>query len=119
MTLYWDRANHPIADVLEWARLFEDPGYRYVALDIEGHRSVSTIWQGLNIGFAMLAVTDETAFIFETAYFVEHEMRDSYPAHSEEGALALHTMLCEELLGRPPRPEDGHLQAAIERDRRA
>jgi hypothetical protein len=117
MTLFWDRQNKPIEDTIEWAKKFEDLTYRLVAVDVDnpGAPMVSTIWNGMDQAFDPFG-TDETALIFETAYIVDGELRDKFASHSEEGALEMHRMVCLELLGREPRPEDGHVQTIIDRE---
>jgi hypothetical protein len=107
MTMFWSRDNDPIADTLEWARLFEDDLYRIVAYDIEGSHAVSTIWLGIDQAH-QLHVTDDTAMIFETAFLIDDVVVDSVHWHTEAGALSGHSMMCVKLLGRPARPMDGH-----------
>lgn len=113
MTLFWSRANEPIEDTLEWARKFEDPAYRFVALDVEDGWTVSTIWQGLDLAHSLRPDRD-TVMIFETALFGPDEVgEDRWFWHSEEEALAGHDWVCAQNLNRPARPEDGHLATAI------
>lgn len=110
--MYWDRAGEPIGDVLEWARLFENPGYRFVAIDEEGDRMISTIWQGLDVCHGRLT----EPMPYESGVF-DHGSSvavDLVPWPSEEAAVAGHALLCRELLGRDARPEDGRLQTAID-----
>jgi hypothetical protein len=114
VTLFWDRAGHPIEDTLEWAKLYEDAGYRFVALDVEGDDRVSTIWEGVDGSHGRLPAP----MIFRTAYFVGDEIVDEFSWPSEDSALIGHSAMCFQLLGRLPRPEDGHLQAAIENHKR-
>lgn len=116
--LWWDRAGQPIADVLEWAKLLEDPGYRFVALDVDdGDEScrVSTIWEGLDATFGRLGVPS----IFRTAYLVGDKVVEEFQWPDEDTALEGHRIMCLEFLQREPRPEDGHLIAAIEAYRHA
>lgn len=117
-TLFWDRQNRPIEDVIDWARKFEDVGYRVIAVDSDGPGlpMVSTIWQGMDLAH-MLHVTDDTAYIFETAFVLDGQAVETFIWHSEEDALAGHRKVCVEMLGREPRPEDGHVQTIIERER--
>lgn len=117
MTLFWDRQNKPIEDTIEWARKYEDLPYRLVAVDTDGPSEpmVSTIWTGMDQSFSPWS-NDDTAMIFETAYIVDGELKDKFVSHSEEGALEMHRMVCLELLGREPRPEDGHVQTIIDRE---
>jgi hypothetical protein len=119
MTLFWNRQNEPIEDVIEWAIMFEDPAFRVVAVDQDepGSPMVSTIWQGLAQG-APLHPTDNTVLIFETAYLVNGHVENRWHDHSEEDALHRHRMVCLSMLGREPRPEDGHVQTIIDNDRK-
>jgi len=119
VTLFWDRQNKPIEDTLVWARLYEDPAYRIIAVDqdAEGTPMVSTIWEGLDRA-VNLHVTDETAMIFETAYLEDGLVVQAWLAHSEEEALIRHRMVCLSMLGREPRPESGHVQTIVEREKR-
>lgn len=112
MTMFWNRQNEPIADVLEWARLYETAEYRIVAYDVEANHAVSTIWQGLDLSH-QLRPTTESAMIFETAYIVDDIVLDTLSWHSEDGALAGHRMMCVKLLGRPERPGDGYRDALL------
>lgn len=114
--MFWDRANHPIHDVIEWAKLFEDAGYRLVALDIEGDVRISTIWQGINLYPTFLP--DAVPSIFETMAFRHDDALERMFWPSEWSALEGHSMLCQAMLGRPARPEDGHLARAIEGQKR-
>lgn len=114
MTMFWDRKNQPIEDVIEWAKKFEDPSYRLIAVDTDGpdQPMVSTIWQGLDLAH-LLHVTDDTAMIFETAYLEGGLVMGSWIAHSEEEALDVHRETCLKNLGREPRPEDGHIPTIV------
>ena len=48
MDLFYDREGKPIP-TLEWARLYEDYGYRFLAKDqIEPDYVLTTIWEGVN-----------------------------------------------------------------------
>ena len=118
-TLFWDRDNKPIEDVIVWAMKFEDPAYRIVAVDQDGPGTpmVSTIWEGLDLARS-LRVTDDTAMIFETAYIVNGDVEDRWIDHSEVEAIQRHRMVCLSLLGREPRPSDGHIQTIVEREKR-
>ena len=118
MTLFWDRQNRPIEDTLDWARKFEDPAYRLVAVDQDapGHPMVSTIWQGLDLAHS-LHVSDQSAVIFETAYLEDGEVVQAWQWHSEVEALSGHNMICAQFLGRFARPSDGHVRTIIENER--
>jgi hypothetical protein len=120
MTLFWDRQNRPIENVIDWAVMFEDPAFRVVACDQDapGTPMVSTIWQGLAQG-APLHVTDDTALIFETAFLINGHVEQQWWDHSEEQALHRHRMVCLSMLGREPRPEDGLVQMIIDNEREA
>lgn len=53
----------PVADVLEWARTFEDRN-RYVALDRVGDVKISTVFLGFNHAFG-----ESIPILFETMVF--------------------------------------------------
>jgi hypothetical protein len=118
--MFWDRQNQPIDNVIDWAIMYEDPAFRVVALDQDGPGTpmVSTIWNGLDRG-NLLRPTPETVLIFETAYLVNDHVEDVWFDNTEEQALHRHRMVCLSMLGREPRPEDGHVQTVIDNERRA
>lgn len=118
MTLFWDRQNKPIENVIDWAKKYEDVAYRIIAVDMDGPDKpmVSTIWEGMDRSFA-IPPTDDTALIFETAVVIDGRVIDAFLAHSEEGAREMHRMVCIEILNREPRPEDGHVQTIIEMEK--
>lgn len=113
---FWSRDGEPM-ELMEWARAFEDVANRTVAIDIdEPDKMVSTIWEGMNSPLILIydhTVPEEPHSIFETAYLVNGEVVDKFRWASLEGALAGHAMVCQELLGRPPRPEDGWAEKRI------
>lgn len=117
MTLFWDRQNKPIEDTLDWARKFEDPAYRIVAVDQDyaGSPMVSTIWQGMDLVHS-LHVTDDTAVIFETAYLEDGEVVNTWQTHSESDARRTHESVCWMTLGRAAR-DDGHVKTIVEREK--
>jgi hypothetical protein len=119
VTLFWDRQNQPIEDTLDWARKYEDPAYRIIAVDqdSEGAPMVSTIWEGLDRAINLHADAD-TALIFETAYLEDGRVLEAWLAHSEEEARTRHRMVCLSMLGREPDPESGHVQTIVEREKR-
>lgn len=119
MTIFWDRQNRPIDDTIEWAQKYEDPAYRIVAVDqdVPGGPMVSTIWEGLAKG-APLHPTTESALIFETAWVVNGNVEQTWWDHTEEQALRRHRVVCLSMLGREPKPEDGHVQTIVERDKK-
>lgn len=119
MTLFWDRQNQPIEDVIEWAKKYEDAAYRVVAVDSDGQDEpwVSTIWQGLDLAH-MLYQDGSTAMIFETAYLVGGRVVDTVLAHDEAWALENHRDFTVKHLGRLPRPEDGHVQTVIANEKK-
>lgn len=118
MILFWDRKNQPIEDTITWARMFESAEFRVVAVDSDGPDlpMVSTIWNGLDRGMS-LHPTPETVMIFETAYLVNGLVQDVWLDNTEEQALHRHRMVCLSMLGREPRPEDGHVQTIIENEK--
>jgi len=118
MDLFWDRQKKRM-EVLEWAAKFEDVEYRILALDYDGERlMVSTIWDGMQSP-PSLFITPETARVFETAVLRDGEIVESERYHSEDAAMEGHAEFCMKVLGRPPRPEDGHRETVIERERAA
>lgn len=116
MTLFWDRKGQPIEDTIEWAKKLEDPAYRIVAVDTDGPDEkapmVSTIWNGI----ASLS-TQAPVDIFETALIVNGNLEDMWRSSTEEQALLTHEAICLIHLGREPRPEDGHIQTIVDRER--
>lgn len=119
MTLFWDRQNKPIEDTIVWARKYEDVAYRVVAVDSDGPEApmVSTIWEGLDRGLS-LHQDGSSALIFETALLINGHVENAWLSHTEQEALHIHHQVCVDHLGREPRPEDGHVQTIIERDRK-
>jgi hypothetical protein len=105
MTMFMSRTGEPM-ELMEWARAYEDPAIRTVAIDIDMdiETMVSTIWEG------MLALRPGT---FETAVMVKGEMIDMYRWHSEAEAVEGHAETCRKVLGREPRPEDGWVEKRI------
>ena len=118
---FWSRDGEPM-ELTEWARAYEKVENRTVALDIdEPDKMVSTIWEGMNSPLVLIhdhTVPEEPHSIFETAYLVNGEIVDKFRWASLEGALEGHRMVCIELLGREPRPEDGWVEKRIAADRR-
>jgi hypothetical protein len=116
--LFWDRENKPIEDTIEWAMKFEDVAYRVIAVDTDGpdQPMVSTIWEGLDLGHSV--IPGSIPLIFETALVVDGYVTDKWLSATEEDALHNHALACREYLLRDPRPEDGHVQTIIERDKK-
>jgi hypothetical protein len=119
MTMFWNRQNQPIEDTIEWAKMFEDPEFRLVAVDQDGEGTpmVSTIWQGLDLDHS-LYVTDDTAMIFETAYLDDGIVLECWHEHTEEQALHRHRIVCLTTLGREPAPDGGLKRAIVENEKR-
>jgi hypothetical protein len=119
MTLFWSRQNEPIEDVIEWAIMFEDAAFRVVAVDQDGPGTpmVSTIWNGLDRGHS-LHPEPWNVMIFETAYLENGHVVEYWLDNTEEQALQRHRVVCLSMLGREPRPDDGHVQAIIEQERK-
>lgn len=116
--MFWDRKGQPIAETLEWAAKYEDVSYRIVAVDTDGPGyeapMVSTIWEGIN------TLGDEVPTrIFDTALVVDGVVQEGWRSDTEEEALITHETVCRIHLGREPRPEDGHVQAIIDNDKKA
>lgn len=94
MILFYNRKGEPIEDTLEWARLFEDPDYQIVAVDVDDQdfekmtKMVSTIWNG---------IVDN---IFETAIIRNGHVEDFVRTSSEEEALHAHDRACQNFLHR-------------------
>ena len=111
MTLFWNRKGEPIEDTLEWARLFEDPDYQIVAVDVDVDLSdidsmtkmVSTIWNG---------IVDN---IFETATLRNGEIEDFVRSYSEEEALHAHDRACQNFLHRDANPASGIREELVRR----
>src|SRR5262245_17445389 len=61
--MHWDRQGNPL-DLMEWARLMEDPEYRRIADTTIGDYWISTVWLGIDHGFGM-----GVPIIFETMIF--------------------------------------------------
>jgi len=96
---YYDRKGRPM-DLMEWARLSEDPDYRIVAQHWVRGWMVSTVWLGIDHGFAtMFSGGPHIPVIFETMIFAPGDVRlaeddelDQYQERyaTEEAALAGH-----------------------------
>lgn len=65
---YFDRQGRQLRDVLEWAKLLESPGYKRIALTTLRGIRVSTIWTGLDAGWAEDGAPTQ---IFETMTFAQ------------------------------------------------
>lgn len=72
MIRYYDKYGNVIT-MKEWGRLFEDIGYKRVALYNGLFVTVSTVWLGLNHSF-----TDDRIIIFETMVFVRGTVDEIY-----------------------------------------
>lgn len=62
---YFDKDGSPL-NLFHWTALFNDRGYRVVALDETEHASVSTVWLGLDHRYG-----DGPPLIFETMVFMK------------------------------------------------
>ena len=110
--LFQDRQGNPL-ETLEWARLYEDPAYRMVAVDSNvrenGNMMVSTIWLGL---------THPLSGNFETAVLVDGHVVSIERYYTEEEALLGHQDRCRAVLSRDARPDDGFVQEIIDNERK-
>ena len=121
MTLFWDRQNRPIEDVIVWAKKFEDVGYRAGrgrhrwAWPADGVDDLAGDWTWP----AVLCVTDETAYDLRDGVLGERP-RPGYLdlAHSEQEAAGsgIDWHAVETVFNVSSRPEDGHLKTIIERE---
>ena len=93
MMMWWDKSGAPIADVLAWARLFEDRSYQRVARTVLGDgRLVSTVWTGIDQSYG----SSPAPLIFETMAFpFEGSAVDLLCAHwsTETAAIAGHDQI--------------------------
>lgn len=73
LPMFFDREGNPIDEVIEWAKKFEDPEYRIIAVDQDepGSPMVSTIWQGMDLARNFRA--DIPPMIYETALLLPKE----------------------------------------------
>ena len=93
---WYDKEGNPLTDILEWARLREDPDYSIVKQEVVEQYWVSTIWLGLDHGFSLEPAA--LPVIFETMVFPapEHKGKrlaleyDCQRYCTEEEALAGH-----------------------------
>lgn len=124
-TLFWDREGNPIEDTIDWAKKFEDPEYRIVAVDQDfpGGPMVSTIWQGIDL--ARNFDDSIPPQIYETALLLPKEgnpdeanITQSYYSATEEEARHAHQRLCEDFLNRDAAPNDGHKGEIVAREKR-
>lgn len=111
--MFWDRKGEPIEDVIAWAKLYEDVEYRVVAVDVDDmdpdktSKMVSTIWNGI------------TGNLFETATIRNGVIEDFVRSYSEEEALHMHDLACQNFLFRDARPEDRVRETIVEREKEA
>lgn len=128
---YWNRDGEKIGAIgekdatLKWARMFEDPEYRIVAVDQDGEAQpmISTIWQGLDLNHSLHQ--DREGFvpaIFETVYMVANEnggaeIQDRWFSATEGAALETHALACRIHLNREPAPDGGLKSEIIRRER--
>lgn len=87
MSDYYDKDGRSI-EMMDWAQLFEDNGYKRIASDTVGDATISTVWMGLDHSFGF-----GPPLIFETMVFggsLSDEM-DRYPtlAEAETGHRAM------------------------------
>lgn len=86
---YRDRKGEPLSDVLAWARLHDDPEYRFVKRTAlpDLRRQVITVWEG---------VCRDPGHMFWTGIFTDVEpghlgaLLDEWPSDTEADALATH-----------------------------
>lgn len=80
--LYFDKQRNPITDE-EWARLWGDTSYRFLADEMVGDVRVVTIWEGIDHGMS------GGLYIFESAIFRERHI-ETTNYMTEEDALKGH-----------------------------
>jgi hypothetical protein len=88
MSAYYDRDGIPISQ-LEWCDKFGDYDYKRVACDVFGDTKVSTVWLGLDHGFA-----GGPPLIFETMVFSSPSGDEQWRYSTEAEALAGHHRVC-------------------------
>jgi hypothetical protein len=114
MSLFYNRKGEPIENVIEWAKLFEDPAYQIVAVDVDVevddfdnmHKMVSTIWSGLESN------------MFETAILRDGMIEDFVRTVTEEEALHAHERACQNFLFRDAKPDSGIREEVVRRRNR-
>lgn len=96
MTQFFNRRGEKLADVIQWATLFEDDQYRILRKDDVGHQCVSTIWLGFDQSLSFHEV--ETAVrIFETVLMHNGEVVYKVYSDTEEEAFEAHAALTSKL----------------------
>lgn len=108
---YYSRQGLELPNVVAWAKYYEDVAYRNVAIDadIDAGVMVSTIWEGFD--------SPPKGGIFEVALIIDGSVRQQWRARTEKEALEVHDDVCMQVFKRHARPEDGHLETVIERER--
>lgn len=78
---YYDKEGNPI-EMMAWAKLLEDPDYKFIKLSKIGDYRVSTVWLGLDYAFL-----PGEKHIFETMIFpigdLENTYQDRYSTQEE------------------------------------
>jgi len=89
---FFDRDGKPL-EMMEWARLFEDPEYQQVELTIVGEARVSTVWLGLDhaIGIGIFGFP-QPPLIFETMIFGGPCDTQCWRYHTETAAREGHSV---------------------------
>ncbi len=90
---YFDRKGNPL-QLMEWARMCEDPDYRMIKQEEIGRYFVSTMWIGLNMNHF-----GSEMHIFETMIFCEENSKDELDGYqarypTEEKAILGHIKAC-------------------------
>lgn len=107
---YVNKSGLVLPNAAVWSRLYNDPEYVNVAVDIEDNVMVSTIWDG---GLRAEPKPGHATSIFETAVLLDGKIAQAWRTYTQEEALKFHAEICEKVLKRAPRPEDGYLQRII------
>jgi hypothetical protein len=111
---YYNRVGLLLPNAVIWSRLYNDPEYYNVAVDVDKNVMVSTIWEG----FERPA---DGVGIYETAVVVDGQIIRRYRSRDEKDALEMHEQVCLSIFKRSARPEDGYVKmiAEAEAERRA
>lgn len=107
MVDYYNRVGLLLPNAVAWSRLYNDPEYYNIAVDVDGNVMVSTIWEG----FERPA---DGVGIYETAVVVDAQIIRRYRSRTEKESLEMHDQVCQSIFKRPARPEDGYIQMIVE-----